>query len=122
MLFTASSLSRDAQSTPLFFAMLPRDAPSKSSSTIWEASKEELIVATSRIAKRLGSQLTKEICHLFELNQKELAFEQLLLYYDKTYQYQTSKRQMIHTLLEKEHSSPSEWAYSLQNFYRQNTL
>jgi tRNA 2-selenouridine synthase len=87
-----------------------------------QAPKQCLLEATQRIAKRLGGQLTKEIQQLIEEGKNEQAFEQLLSYYDKTYQYQISKRQVIYTLQEDRLSSSEEWACALQHFYRQKIL
>lgn len=84
--------------------------------------KEQLVQATRRIAKRLGSQRARETEQLFENGRKEEAFEQLLTYYDKTYQHQLSTRQAIHTLTEKEASNPDDWAKILQTLYRQQSL
>ena len=83
------------------------------------ADTAQLVHATLRIAKRLGSQLTREILQLFEEEKRELAFEKLLIYYDKTYQHQLFKRPIIHRLGEKEGTSPDNWARALQHFYKQ---
>jgi tRNA 2-selenouridine synthase len=83
------------------------------------AARKELLLATSRIAKRLGSQLTGEIMQLFEQENRALAFERLLTYYDRTYQHHATQRSMIHKFSEKERAEPAAWAYALQHFYRQ---
>lgn len=57
-----------------------------------QASSEELIQATQQIKKRLGGQLFQEIIHLFFQNEKRAAFKKLLMYYDKSYQFQLTKR------------------------------
>ena len=87
-----------------------------------EAPKEQLLGATRRIAKRLGSQRVKEAEQLFEKGRIEEAFEQLLSYYDKTYQHQLSKRQSIYTLTETETSNPNDCANILQTYYREQFL
>lgn len=80
--------------------------------------KQQLLNAVSRIAKRLGSQLTKEIQQLIEQEQKEQAFEKLLIYYDKTYRHQISKRQIKYCFEGKTDLSPNEWAYLLTKNYK----
>jgi tRNA 2-selenouridine synthase len=60
------------------------------------ATNEQLLEATGRIAKRLGSQRAKEIQRLIENEKKEQAFSLLLSYYDKSYQHQIVKRQVIY--------------------------
>ena len=87
-----------------------------------QAPKEQLLGATRRIAKRLGSQRTKETEQLFEKGEIEEAFEQLLSYYDKTYQHQLSKRQSIYTLTETEASNPDDCATILQTYYIEQSL
>lgn len=87
-----------------------------------QAPKKYLLEATQRIAKRLGSQLAKEIQQLMEYEKNEQAFERLLSYYDKTYQHQIAKRQVIYTIQENNLSSADEWACALQTFYRHKLL
>ncbi len=73
------------------------------------APKEQLLLATKRIAKRLGNQRTREVEQLFENEKMEEAFELLLTYYDKAYQHHLSKRHRIHSV-ENEASNQEEWA------------
>lgn len=80
-----------------------------------QASKEQLLEATRRIHKRLGSQRTKLTEELFIQGRTREAFEQLLYYYDKTYQHQLSQRQTIHTFPGKEAFDPDQWAIKLKN-------
>lgn len=87
-----------------------------------QAPKQYLLEATQRIVKRLGGQLSKEIQQFIEEEKNEQAFERLLSYYDKAYQYQISKRQVIYTIQEDRLSSSEEWACALQHFYRQKIL
>lgn len=75
-----------------------------------KAPKPELLQAVNRIAKRLGSQLTKDIQQLLENDRYEQAFERLLAYYDKTYQYQIAKRKEKYCLEEPSCPSPDAWA------------
>lgn len=75
-----------------------------------QAPKNQLLEAVNCIAKRLGSQLTKEIKQLLEQEQNAKAFERLLAYYDKTYQHQIAKRQMKTCIEQPPFSSPDEWA------------
>jgi tRNA 2-selenouridine synthase len=82
-----------------------------------QASKQQLSQAVHRIAKRLGSQLTKETLQLIEQGNYEQAFERLLAYYDKTYQYQVAQRQVKYSISECSSSCPDQWACLLQNSY-----
>ncbi len=86
-----------------------------------QAPKQKLLESTQRIAKRLGSQLAKEIQQLIECEKNEQAFERLLSYYDRTYQHHIAKRHVIYPIQENL-SSPNEWACALQTFYRQKLL
>jgi tRNA 2-selenouridine synthase len=74
------------------------------------APKIQLLEAVGCIAKRLGSELTKEIRFFIENEQYEQAFEKLLVYYDKTYQYNIEKRQRVRVITRTDLSSPDEWA------------
>jgi tRNA 2-selenouridine synthase len=87
-----------------------------------QAPKQELLEATKKIAKRLGSQLSIEIQQLLEYSKNEQAFDRLLSYYDKTYQYQIAKRNVVYLLQDNNLSSPEEWAGALQTFYRQKLI
>jgi tRNA 2-selenouridine synthase len=72
------------------------------------ATKQQLLEATGRIAKRLGSQLAKEIQELIENEKKEQAFSLLLSYYDKSYQHQIAKRRVIYSIQEAQLCSYSD--------------
>jgi tRNA 2-selenouridine synthase len=78
------------------------------------ATKEELLEATRRIHKRLGSQRTNLTEELFIQGKTREAFEQLLYYYDKTYQHQLSQRHTIHTFPIKEPFGPDRCAIQLK--------
>lgn len=54
--------------------------------------KEELIIATKRIGKRLGGQHVKRALEALEAGDHKTAFEICLVYYDKTYNYGEEKR------------------------------
>lgn len=75
-----------------------------------QAPKDQLLDAVNRIAKRLGSQLAKEVKQLLEYDQNAKAFERLLAYYDKTYQHQIAKRQMKYCIEQPSFSTSDEWA------------
>lgn len=79
------------------------------------APKEELVSAVKRISKRLGSQLSHEIIHSIESGQCLQAFESLIIYYDRTYQYQISKRSNIHRIKLSDNSSADARAKILQH-------
>lgn len=75
-----------------------------------KAPKQQLLDAVNRIAKRLGSQLTHDIQLFLEHGRYEEAFERLLAYYDKTYQYQIARRQKKYCLENPLFPSPDAWA------------
>lgn len=79
--------------------------------------KEELINALSRIAKRLGSELEREIKKLMEENRNEQAFEKLLVYYDKMYLHHMEKRQTVYPIEGEKYLTCTEWAGILQRAY-----
>ncbi len=63
------------------------------------APTEELVMATERIRKRLGGQRTQQAIALLQDRQLAPAFDLILDYYDRTYQYDLDRRQVpIHTL------------------------
>jgi tRNA 2-selenouridine synthase len=57
--------------------------------------KQELIAATTRIAKRLGGMETKNVLQFIENDEILNAFEILLKYYDKGYQKGLEKREHL---------------------------
>ncbi|MBD1870220.1 tRNA 2-selenouridine(34) synthase MnmH [Cyanobacteria bacterium FACHB-471] len=58
------------------------------------ADTEELISATERIRKRLGGLRTQQAIALLQQRQLTEAFDLILEYYDKTYQYDLEKRKV----------------------------
>lgn len=83
--------------SPLFLLECPHEERMKNLLAQYgQARKETLLEATRRIGKRLGSQRTKLTEELFMQGKTREAFEQLLYYYDKTYQHQLSQRSTIH--------------------------
>lgn len=62
------------------------------------ASEQELIEATQRIAKRLGSQKAKDIVTLIQEGNRREAVRLVLSYYDDAYQRCLSQRQQPQTL------------------------
>lgn len=86
---------------------------------------EELIAATMRISKHLGSQRTKEIIQAIQEGRLREAIAEVLKYYDAAYTYGLARRnQPIIKLLE--HSlSASDWADKLidtSNTFNQSVL
>ncbi|MEO1209315.1 MAG: tRNA 2-selenouridine(34) synthase MnmH [Cyanobacteria bacterium J06638_20] len=57
-----------------------------------QAPLADLITATERIRKRLGGQRTQEAVALLQAHQFHAAFDHLLYYYDKTYEYDLQRR------------------------------
>jgi tRNA 2-selenouridine synthase len=57
-----------------------------------EADRQELIVATQRIRKRLGGQRTQAAVEAIEQNDLRTAFAIILDYYDRTYRYDLERR------------------------------
>ena len=89
---------------------------------------QALVIATDRIRKRLGGLRTQQAIDLLQQKQLAAAFDVILDYYDKTYQYDLEKRQVpIHTvevtncsdaqsaalLIEAARRLPVQTAYSL---------
>jgi tRNA 2-selenouridine synthase len=83
-----------------------------------QAPKPQLLEAVGRISKRLGDQLTKEVKQFIEQEQIEQAFERLLAYYDKTYQYQITKRQVKYCIESFRLSTPNDGAQSCLQIYK----
>lgn len=75
-----------------------------------EAPAHQLLASLNCIIKRLGSELTNEIRRAIEEGKIDLAFEKLLLYYDKGYQHSLAKRRISHRVILPPHSSFEEWA------------
>lgn len=72
---------------------------------------EDLIRATQRISKRLGSERTTEIIHLIREGNLKRAIELTLQYYDAAYRYGLSLRsQEDLTKLNRNCCSATEWA------------
>lgn len=115
-----ATLYESMQQAPLFYIHLPQtDRLQHLLAEYGQATKHQLVEATERIAKRLGSQLSREIRQFIENGENEQAFERLLSYYDKTYQHQMAKRQVIYSIQDSSLSSSSEWACALKTLYRQ---
>lgn len=75
-----------------------------------EASKEDLIIATQRLSRRLGSVRTEEIASLIRSGQLIEAMDLTLDYYDKTYLYALSRKAKPFLKVTKEGLSAGEWA------------
>lgn len=113
-------LYQSMQRAPLFFLQCTLEKRQKNLLLQYgNAPQEQLLQATRRIAKRLGSQRTIEVEQLFENGRIEEAFELLLSYYDKTYRHQLSKRQGIHTI---EMLNPDEGVILLQKLANGHTI
>lgn len=111
-----SALYQNLVQTPLFY--IQRSATERLQTLLaqyGQASKPQLLEAVGRISKRLGGQLTKEVQQFIEQEHIEQAFERLLAYYDKTYQYQITKRQIKYCIESPPFSTPTEWAKEVCN-------
>jgi tRNA 2-selenouridine synthase len=119
-----TALYQSLAQTPLFY--IHRSLDERLATLVaqyGQAPKDQLLEAVNRIAKRLGSQLTKEVKQLIEHEQNVKAFERLLAYYDKTYQHQIAKRSIKYCIKQPPFSSPDEWASAClctSQFYRQS--
>ena len=85
-----------------------------------QAPQVQLLESVTRIAKRLGSELTRDIQHFIEQGRMEQAFERLLAYYDKTYQHQIARRQVKYTLDKHDLSTADEWARECVKLYNRS--
>ncbi len=79
---------------------------------------EELINATRRIEKRLGSERTRHSIEALESGHYREAFTDILYYYDKSYQHALSRRTKTPHFIEEVGRSPCEWAELLLNYVR----
>ncbi len=77
-------------------------------------SKEQLMLATQKLAKRLGGQNTKLVLSYIEQGSLVDAIVLLLEYYDKAYEYAITKHKGPVMRLPEQDLSPDEWATSLQ--------
>lgn len=68
-----------------------------------------------RLSKHLGSQLTNQIFLLLDENKKREALSLILLYYDRTYQYQMMKRENVH-MIKETFATPYDAAYYLLHY------
>jgi len=75
-----------------------------------QAPVEDLITATERIRKRLGGVRTLEAIALLQSRRFAEAFEQLLAYYDRTYQYDLQRRSVPRYPIDMTGYSPTEGA------------
>ena len=81
----------------------------------WNLPQNELIAATKRLNKKLGSLRTKEILQAIESNDLSSATLQLLEYYDISYRHQIQKHQKPHYLASNSNGSDDIWAATLVN-------
>ncbi|CUI15947.1 putative tRNA 2-selenouridine synthase [Candidatus Protochlamydia naegleriophila] len=101
------------QQAPLFFLECSEEERLRQLMQLYgRATEEELKLATERITKRLGSQLTKEILAAFSAGERHYAFKKLLSYYDRAYRHQILKRPHVYSL-EKSGQSAIEQAITL---------
>lgn len=113
------SIYQTMRQAPLFLLQCPHTERIENlMSHYGKADTGQLLEATARIAKRLGSKLTKDIRQLIAKNERVLAFEKLLTYYDKSYQHQLSQRRVVHTL---KYTCPNERTHALQDYARAMT-
>jgi tRNA 2-selenouridine synthase len=86
------------------------------------APTEALVEATSRLVKRIGRERAKEVYHFLEAGNRRLAFEHLLIYYDKTYRHQLSRKGRIVELADNDQpTTPENWATILQHMELKQT-
>lgn len=109
-----TALYQQMQQAPLFFLECSKEDRLRHLLQLYgHATEKELRLATERITKRLGSQLTKEILLDFTAGERHQAFEKLLSYYDKAYHHQMIKRTPVYSL-EKNGQSAIEQAKILR--------
>lgn len=78
------------------------------------ADRQELIVATERIRKRLGGLRTQQAVAFLQQGQLAAAFDLILDYYDRTYTYDLQRRQVLVESVEVTGFSAAESARLLQ--------
>lgn len=83
------------------------------------ASLSDLILATERIRKRLGGLRTQAAIALLQERRLSEAFDLMLTYYDKTYEYDLKRRQGAITSVEAAGQSAAEVALELIQRSRQ---
>lgn len=81
----------------------------------WNIPPNELIAATKRLNKKLGSLRTKEIIMAIENDDLSSATLQLLEYYDVSYRHQMLKHQGAEYIVPNSHGSDDAWAATLMN-------
>ncbi|PSB57385.1 tRNA 2-selenouridine(34) synthase MnmH, partial [filamentous cyanobacterium CCP1] len=77
------------------------------------ADRQELIIATERIRKRLGGLRTQQAIELLQQDQLAAAFDIILDYYDKTYTYDLHRRNVSIYPIDLIGYSPAESAQVL---------
>jgi hypothetical protein len=75
-----------------------------------EADRQELIIATQRIRKRLGGQRTQAAVEAIEQEDLRTAFAIILDYYDRTYRYDLERRNKTIPQVDLVGLSPAESA------------
>jgi tRNA 2-selenouridine synthase len=78
-----------------------------------EADRQELIIATQRIRKRLGGQRTQAAVEAIEQEDLRTAFAIILDYYDRTYRYDLERRNKTIPQVDLVGLSPAESARKL---------
>lgn len=81
--------------------------------TYWNQPRQELIAATQRLHKKLGSVRTREIIMAIEKNDLHTATLQLLNYYDASYRHQMQKHPRLNYIFSKSNGSDDAWAATL---------
>ncbi len=79
-------------------------------------SKEQLIVATNKIARRLGGQHTKQVLGYIEQGMLADAVKLLLEYYDKAYEHAITKHKGPIIRLPEQNLTAQEWAVMLSGY------
>jgi tRNA 2-selenouridine synthase len=84
-----------------------------------QAEREELVVATERIRKKLGGLRTQQAVELIQQGQLSEAFDLILDYYDRTYTYDLQRRPVTIHAVDVAGLSATEAAQMLQAKGRQ---
>lgn len=105
------------QSSPLYIIERPLEERIANLRQIyWNLPANELIAATKRLHKKLGSLRTKEIIMQIENNDLSSATIKLLDYYDVSYRHQMLKHPRTPYIVSNSNGSDDAWAATLMNY------
>lgn len=112
------SIYHAMQRAPLFVISCPIEERIQRICALYgQYSESQLIEATSKIGKKLGGVVTKEVIAKIEKGLLEEAVERLLQYYDRAYTLSMSKHTGPVIFLPMQSCSPKEWANILLEAY-----